>query len=335
MAHTAALRAIFDLAGLLARSWALTLDPGGAKGGYAAGLLSGLFRHHPRAIDNLQVICGCSVGAFIAAKLAMHRVDPKAGHLRALPRVYRSMTRADLLGPLARLLDTVGGHLHEHGNILGNVVAAQIHVNQAGRLPIVDLVETHLPDAGWTKLFEYAERHPSFDLALVVTQPGSGQVRIVSIRDCCDPGYFRRAVLASGAIPFLFPPVQIESNGPLYVDGGVAALDPVHLMAIAGRFRHVEGVLAIHYIPYSAGSSGVPNVASTMLGMAIGTMASRKRPKPKAQPRQYGWCQSDGRNIPCIHLSPSSPLRLGVLDLDQPKMGRAVDKGVRDARDLK
>jgi len=96
-----------------------------------------------------------------------------------------------------------------------------------------------------------AARHEKSGLLLIgTTDLDLGLVRVWNATKLADEGNLRRfqdVLLASAALPGVFPPVEIEDQ--LYVDGGVAAqfvgIDPVWIYSIFDKWRQREPELVM------------------------------------------------------------------------------------------
>ena len=165
---------------------AVVLGGGGNLGAFEAGVVDSMARHG--IVPDLLV--GTSVGAINAAFWAFHP-GPDAG--ARLLEVWRQAARQPLLrgGRVAVLRRLIGGANHLFGaetlaSILSGAIPASARLEDA-RIP----------------------------LAVTVTSAVSGERRVLS------SGPLHAALLASSAIPGIFPPVEID--GVSYVDGGVVA----------------------------------------------------------------------------------------------------------------
>jgi NTE family protein len=174
---------------------AFVLSGGASLGAVEVGML------HALADEGIfpDVLCGTSVGAFNAAFVAGH---PGSQGIAELADVWRGITRRQVfpLNPLKGLLGFVGRSDH--------LIADA---------PIRRLVEKHLT-------FERLEDAPTA-LHVVATDVITGRDRVFS------SGPAAPAILASAAIPGVFPPVVID--GRPYMDGGVTDNTPVaHAVAL-------------------------------------------------------------------------------------------------------
>ncbi len=210
----------------------LVLSGGGARGAYEVGVLLHLARKRPDLLDRMTVVTGSSVGAVNAAYLASHGLDPRA--VERLAEIWRGLELDRLMGvaPLSalkmigtaplRLLRTgikspATGLIDASG--LWRVVAKVtdwrgIHRHVAsGRFDAVAITATDI-GRGDTHLFVDAHQRLGF------TSP-----RLFSDFEAIPAEIDMRHVLASAAIPFMFPPVKIGTRW--YMDGGLRANTPL------------------------------------------------------------------------------------------------------------
>lgn len=168
---------------------AFVLSGGASLGAVEVGMLQAL----AEAGIFPDVLCGTSVGAVNAAFVAGH---PGSQGIAELADVWRSITRRQVfpLHPIQGLSGFLGrsDHLVADG-------------------PFRRLVETHLT-------FDRLEDAPT-PLHVVATDVITGRDRVFS------SGPAAPAILASAAIPGVFPPVVID--GRPYMDGGVTDNTPI------------------------------------------------------------------------------------------------------------
>ena len=164
---------------------AFVLSGGGSLGAVQVGMLAAL---HERDFQP-DVLIGTSVGALNAAYVGAHGFDSDA--LEQLGAVWRRIRRPDVfpLDPLRQALALAG---------------RRSSLCSAG--PLRRLIDANL---SFTRL----EDSP-IPLHVVATDVLSGEELLLSSGDA------RSAVLASAAIPAVFP--AVEREGRLLMDGGVA-----------------------------------------------------------------------------------------------------------------
>ena len=179
---------------------AFVLGGGGNLGAIQVGMLGAALE----AGLTPDVLIGCSVGALHAAVLAG---EPSLKGVAVLERVWRGVDVASLF-PSGR---SVLGLLTSRGLALRNDIALR------------RLVETSVP----FRRFEDA----LVPLHVVTTSLRTGRERWF------DSGPVIEPILASAALPAVFPPVQID--GELLVDGGVVDNVPVSRGVAVGAERVV------------------------------------------------------------------------------------------------
>lgn len=198
---------------------------GGSRGAYEAGVLSALVeRSRPgRAIADL--VCGTSIGAISGAFLAAE-IDTPRDAAEELERLWSTLTLEDVLGfdlrqvsSLPRLFlgsEVPSGLFDSRAiatRIAGSVRWARIGEHLAsGRLRALTVTATHLPTGRPTV---FVQRRPD------VPPPQRMGHRVVVQDAVIGPSH----VLASGAIPILFPSVSV--GGELYCDGGLRLNTPL------------------------------------------------------------------------------------------------------------
>jgi NTE family protein len=176
---------------------AFVLTGGGSLGAVQVGMLQALAERGTRP----DVLIGTSVGALNAAFVAGHGWSAPA--LGELDRVWRSLRRRDVFParPQRQLLGALGWR-------------TSLFSNRGLRR----LIEKHLRFA---RLEDAA-----IPLHVIATNELDGKDVVLSSGDPVE------AVLASAAIPALYPP--IERDGMVLVDGGIANNAPISHAAALG-----------------------------------------------------------------------------------------------------
>jgi NTE family protein len=215
-------------------SRAFVLSGGASLGAVQVGMLEALFE---RGIAP-DVIVGCSVGAINGAFIAAR--EPTVQTARELGAVWRGLNRGSVfpLNPVAGLLGFLGRgtHVVPSGNLR--------------RLIAENAVMDRLEDA----------RIP---LHVIVTDLLSGRELRLSTGPAID------AVMASAAIPGVFPPVSVD--GDLLIDGGVCDNTPIsHAIEL--------GAEEIYVLPtgFSCDLDEPPRAALNMLLHAMGLMLAQR-----------------------------------------------------------
>ena len=169
------------------RPLAFALSGGGAFGSSHVGMIKALGERglHP------DLIVGTSVGSLNGVVVAS---NPESS-LSLLAELWGAMDRRTLFG---------------HGWIraIGNLVAGGT-LSQSDRLAA--MIDAHVPVMTFDEL--------PIPFAAVATDPTTGDPELLST------GPLKPALLASAAVPGVFPPVTIE--GRTFIDGGISANVPI------------------------------------------------------------------------------------------------------------
>jgi NTE family protein len=206
---------------------AIVLSGGGARGAYEAGILRYLFgefrkRHGEPKLD---VISGTSVGAINGAYLAsvIHDTGPGIDRLIDLwSGLELDRVLGFGMGQAARLPRVLSGGQDGAGifdvtpltKVVGeNMRWADLARNvRRGRLRAITISATHVATG---RPWCFVDRAPDVEL------PSGMPPTMVVRADRIGPEH----VLASAAIPVLFPPVPV--HGDLFVDGGLRLNTPM------------------------------------------------------------------------------------------------------------
>lgn len=214
------------------RSIGLVLSGGGARGAYEVGVLLHVAEQRPELLERIRVVTGTSVGAVNAAFLASHGLT--ADSIHALAGLWRglevdSLLQVDQRG-MTRMLGAGGRRIlgrPTKSPVIGvfnvdgisRLVTEEIdwhglrRVVRSGRLSAVGLAATDV-STGRTHFFvDHADS--------IAPRWPRGEDAPVPQRVHLGPTH----VLASAAIPLLFPPIRIGDRW--YVDGGVRYNTPL------------------------------------------------------------------------------------------------------------
>lgn len=180
---------------------AFVLGGGGNLGAIQVGMLQAVLE---RGITP-DLVVGCSVGAINAAAIA---ADPTPGGVERLREIWLSI-KDDVICPSGRLssirLLTHRGH--------------SLQPNDGLRR----LIESHLP---WSTFEEFP-----IPVHVVAASLSTGHDRWFSTGPVVEP------ILASAALPAVFPPVEID--GELLIDGAVVDNVPISRAVALGASRVV------------------------------------------------------------------------------------------------
>ncbi len=182
-----------------AASTAFVLAGGGSLGAVQVGMLKALTRHG--MIPDFVV--GASVGALNGAYFA---AQPSNDGVKRLERIWSRLERVDIfpLSPLNSLLAILGRRDHL-------VTPTPLRLLVESELPCEDLKDTEIP------------------CHVVATDVLDGTEVSIS------RGSLKSALLASTAIPAVFPPVDFE--GRRLMDGGIANNTPISTALKLGATR--------------------------------------------------------------------------------------------------
>lgn len=211
---------------------ALVLSGGGARGAYEVGVLAYVAERLPGLLERVKIITGTSVGAVNGAFLAGNGLTPAA--VEQLAETWRGLVLDELLSLSA-------------GNAFSIVGRAGLRLlSKRTRSPTVGLLEVgglqrlvasktnwrgihrHLREGRFSAFAVAATDIASGDTHLFY-QGGPGLAPVWSRNDptlvptCVPIGPHH--VLASAAIPILFPPVRIGRRW--YMDGGLRYNTPL------------------------------------------------------------------------------------------------------------
>jgi NTE family protein len=248
---------------------------GSCLGAVQVGMLGALVAHGLRA----DLVVGSSVGAINAAYFA---ADPSAAGVARLEAIWRGMRRADVFpapgfGGLLRLLWR-RGHLVDPG-------------------ALARLLERHLP---YQRLEQAA-----LPCHIIATDMLEG----IELRLCSGPAV--PALLASAAIPGVFPPVRLD--GRLVVDGGVANHTPISAAVELGATR-----LVVLPTGYSCALREAPRHAIAAALHALNILIARQLTDAIRRYRS---------RVEIIVVPPLCPL--GVSPFDFKAVGSLVDRAYR------
>jgi NTE family protein len=210
----------------------LVLSGGGARGAYQVGVLKALAEFLPRdAPVPFRVICGTSAGAITAAVVAAHATQFRAGVVN-LERVWRNfhveqVFRADTASMLRSgahwaLAVLSGGWLVPPPRSLFD------------NTPLRELLERHVNFARIRQALEHGHLEAvaisaaAYRRALSVAFYSAAQERAPWLQswrrgECAELGLDH--LMASAAVPFLFPPVYM--GGEYYGDGAMRQSAPL------------------------------------------------------------------------------------------------------------
>ena len=256
---------------------AFVLSGGGSLGAVQVGMLRALFEYQVRP----DFVIGTSVGAVNSAWIAGH---PDQDGVLELGEIWMGLRRQDVfpLSPITGARGLLGrsNHFIAHDNLRA-------------------LLERHIP---FKRLEEAA-----IPLHIVATELKSGRAAILT------SGPAVPALLASCAIPGVFPPVSIGRRD--YIDGGVANHTPITVA--------IElGASTIYVLP--VGYPWLNREPTNALGMALHALARIVEQKLDAEVEA-------NRQVADIHVLPALDLA-DVSPADFSHTKELVEWGHRAAR---
>jgi NTE family protein len=246
---------------------ALVLSGGGARAAYQVGVLKALAEVWPEESPPYDVVVGTSAGAVCAAVLATHAANWRDG-IRRLEQVWANFTveqvfRADFSAMIGAGLRWMSSAMT--GGRLGTAPPA-LFDNSPLRALLHERVD-------WNAIRRHIDDGKLRALALTATTYAGGHhrvffeaapqveewtgVRRAGTRSTLDLDH----LMASAAIPFLFPPVKI--GDVFYGDGAMRQLAPlspaIHLganrvLVIGVRAQNAAGLggaIGVHRTPSS------------------------------------------------------------------------------------
>lgn len=243
---------------------ALVLPGGGARGAYEIGALSVLLPALEARGEEVELLCGTSVGAINAALLASLAHLPVASRVALAMERWRGLTRGEVISPLLsprlpfNLARLAGDALSIPGIRRGSLLDPR---------PLRRYLERHLD---WGALHANVESGLIDAVCVVATQLTTG--RPVGFVETARPGELPRDsalpyvpthltdqhVRASAAIPLVFPAVEVttpERAQGHYTDGATRLNSPIKPAVELGADR----VIVIGFEPLDAPATVPPD----------------------------------------------------------------------------
>lgn len=194
-------------------SWALTLAGGGGKGAYEIGVWQAL-----REIGlekNLIAVSGSSSGALNAALISLNEFDKaKTIWSSIMPKQFLDINYDTIIGPLNTLVKrTLTAGLCSRDGLI-EIIDKYLNLEQ--------LAVARIP------AYVSISRYSSDCIDCLSEKP---QVEYISLSEV-SPDDARHFLLASSAMPYIYPPEIIHGN--VYRDGGLADNVPIYPMTSVG-----------------------------------------------------------------------------------------------------
>ncbi len=222
----------------------LILTGGGARAAYQVGVLMAIAELLPRNAHNpFPVICGTSAGALNAATLAVNARNFRKG-VRYLNNIWKNfhpnqIYRTDAVGVF------VNTALWMSGIILSGLGINKLRgISLLDNSPLVELLENVMP---YEKIQEHIDAGLVHALSITASGYGSGQ-SVSFFQGASGIAPWQRArrvgiptqieskhLLASSALPFFFPPTQI--NREYFGDGSMRQIAPISSALHLGATR--------------------------------------------------------------------------------------------------
>ena len=254
--------------GDLGRDVGLVLGGGGARGAYASGALTVLL---PELKDQVSVIVGTSAGALISAYLAAnwHRSVEEA--IDDGVRFWRELRFGDVLAPLmapggaARFLRYVGEFLPVNSLHAPSILHPEPLAQTLDKLVDFDQLGDNIREQQLAVGVVATPAHSN--RSVVFHQGGIPRHRddpLRGIEYVATPKLGAEHILASSAIPALFPAVRVTEPEPAagwYFDGGPRLNTPIKPALWLGAKR--------------------------VIVVALNSVAPRRTPAPEQQPNFY------------------------------------------------
>lgn len=193
--------------------WALTLAGGGGKGAYEIGVWQAL-----REIGlekNLIAVSGSSSGALNAALISLNEFDKaKTIWSSIMPKQFLDINYDTIIGPLNTLVKrTLTAGLCSRDGLI-EIIDKYLNLEQ--------LAGARIP------AYVSISRYSSDCIDCLSEKP---HVEYISISEV-SPDDARQFLLASSAMPYIYPPEIIHGN--VYRDGGLADNVPIYPMTSVG-----------------------------------------------------------------------------------------------------
>jgi|SoiMethySBSTD1v2_1073268.scaffolds.fasta_scaffold60016_6 NTE family protein len=253
------------------RPTAIVLGGGGARAAYQVGALHAIAELVPRGRPlPFPIVCGTSAGAINAATLAIHADDFRRGVAR-LARWWRRIGASHVyrsdFGSLSR---------HSAQFLAAVLTGARVPEGVASLLDNTPLSSLLLEQFEWTRIGERIRQGALRALAINATSYSTGHA-VSFFEGAPDIEPWRRMrrsgrraalshdhLLASTAIPFLFPAARIEDDW--YMDGSVRQIAPLSaalnlgarriLVIAVGQFNGQRAATAAAEYPSFAQAAG-------------------------------------------------------------------------------
>lgn len=194
-------------------SWALTLAGGGAKGAYQLGVWEAL--REIQLEKHLVAVSGSSVGALNAALISLDEFDDaKTIWTSIMPKQFLDVNFDTIIGPLDTFVKrTLTNGLCSRDGLI-EIIDKYLNLDE--------LVKSHIP------AYICVSKYNSDCIECLNEKPLAEYISLSEV----SPENAKKFLLASSAIPYIYPPEIIQGN--VYRDGGLADNVPVFPMTSVG-----------------------------------------------------------------------------------------------------
>ena len=314
---------------------ALVLAGGGARGAYEMGALSVLAPVLEKQGDKVEIIVGTSIGGINAAYLAANAHRPLAEAAAGGVEVWRNLRYRDAMSSLLSP-SAIGKLLRFFGTFMGLKVK-----------PVESLLGTEPLKKTLDRIIEFGriaenvadDATPLHAVGVVATSYESGRSIVFHQGGETPPTNDERAidyvatdlanahVFASGAIPIIFPAVEIVEPATCagwYGDGGTRLNAPLEPALALGAERVIVIGLNSAEVPEVQPVSARPDLfdgAASLLGVLADQLTTDVHTLTainEAVERGDDSGDDDGphREIPYIFVVPADRMRIGRIALD-------------------
>ena len=324
----------------------LVLGGGGARGAYTSGALSVLL---PELKDQVRVIVGTSAGALIASYLVANWHRPTQEAVEDGLSFWRDLRFGDVCAPLmalggaTRFMRYVGEFLPVSSIHAPSIVQPEPLPRTLARLVDFDQLGENIREQ---RLALGVVAGPAYgNRSVVFHQGGIPRHRddpLRGIEYVATPNLATEHMLASSAIPALFPAVRVTTPEPAagwYYDGGSRLNTPIKPALWLGAERVIVIALnsvapsrtpppehqpdfyvgAAHLLHAALGdplAQDIRTLANTNALIAAEPTATNGRSRdrrPAARQQQPGGLHEPVQPVPYIFIAPEDPLAIGEI----------------------
>ena len=199
---------------------ALVVSGGGAKGAFAVGALERLWEHFRDEGIELDIAAGTSVGGLIVPLVA-------TGEIQLLRGIFADIWTWDIVRQRNPVGILFGDSVYDTApveRIIDNFITQERYQRIVNSATTLYLSTVNLQ----TGDIEYWTQRQNAPLKLGEPVPSPGQITRHTLL---------RAILATGNMPVLMPPVSIRQRNVQHVDGGVREIVPFRIAIDHGATR--------------------------------------------------------------------------------------------------